>query len=161
MITWRIEYARHADETLSGEGARRYGGRWNEKGTAVVYCSSHLSLAALEKFVHAVPDGRDVKLYAVSVEIADALVAAARHPEVLPEGWRDAAPGVGTMRWGTRWARSCDSLVAVVPSTLLPLRCFEHRQEFNLLLNVHHDDMQRVGVLDRTVFSFDPRMWKS
>lgn len=39
MICWRVEYEQHLEETLSGEGARRYGGRWNEKDTAATYLS--------------------------------------------------------------------------------------------------------------------------
>ncbi len=161
MISWRIEYARHLDDALSGEGARRFGGRWNEKGTGIVYCSSQLSLAALEKFVHAVPEGRDVALYAVSVEIPDPVFEKARRPEPLPEEWRDAVPSTSTMRWGTRWAQSRDSLAAIVPSALLPLRCFESRQEFNLLLNADHEAMKQVRVIERADFAFDSCMWKT
>lgn len=38
---------------LSGEGAREWGGRFNSPGVRAVYCSSTLSLAALEILVHA------------------------------------------------------------------------------------------------------------
>jgi RES domain-containing protein len=41
---------------LDGEGAKRYGGRWNEWGTAVVYLGGTLSLVALETFVHLTAD---------------------------------------------------------------------------------------------------------
>ncbi len=49
---WRIVKKSRAGEAFSGEGARRYGGRWNHRGTAVVYVADSLSLAALELFVH-------------------------------------------------------------------------------------------------------------
>lgn len=160
MIAWRIEYTRHLDDALSGEGARRYGGRWNDKGVPVVYLSSHLGLAALEKFVHAVPSGRGITLHAVAVEIAARHVEDARRPGQLPDDWRDAEPGVGTMSWGSQWARSRQSLVALVPSALLPLTCFEHSWEFNLMLNPEHEAMRAVRVLERPQYSFDPRMWK-
>ena len=39
-------------EVDNGEGARLWGGRWNEPGRPVVYASSTLSLAALEYLVH-------------------------------------------------------------------------------------------------------------
>ena len=160
MIAWRIEYARHLEEALSGEGARRYGGRWNEKGVPVVYLSSHLGLAALEKFVHAVPAGREVALHAVAVEIDTRHIENAHRPSQLPGDWRNAEPGVGTMSWGTQWARSRQSLIALVPSALLPLTCFEHSWEFNLLLNAGHDAMGDIRLLERPRYSFDPRMWK-
>ena len=160
MIAWRIEYARHLEEALSGEGARRYGGRWNEKGVPVVYLSSQLGLAALEKFVHAVPAGKGIALHAVAVEIASRHVEYAHRPARLPDDWRDAEPGLGTMAWGSQWARSRQSLVAVVPSALLPLACFEHSWEFNLMVNPEHEDMGEIRILERPRYSFDPRMWK-
>lgn len=161
MIAWRIEYARHLEESLSGEGARRYGGRWNEKGVSVVYLSSHLGLAALEKFVHAVPAGRDIVLHAIAVEIDARHIENAHRPNQLPGDWRDAEPRLGTMSWGSQWARSRQSLVALVPSALLPLTCFEHSWEFNLMLNAEHEAMEEIRVLERPRYSFDPRMWKT
>jgi RES domain-containing protein len=161
MLSWRIEYAQHLEDTLSGEGARRYGGRWNEKGTAVIYLSSHLSLAALEKFVHAVPEGPGIALHAVAVEIASDLVNRAHRPTPLPAAWNSVEPATGSMEWGTQWARSRQSLVAAVPSALLPLSCFEHSREFNLMLNPEHEDMNRIRVRERPVFSFDSCMWKT
>jgi RES domain-containing protein len=160
MIAWRIEYARHLDDALSGEGARRYGGRWNEKGVPVVYLSSHLGLAALEKFVHAAPAGKGIELHAVAVEIAARFMAEARRPEPLPRGWRDAVPGVDTMAWGAQWARSRQSLVAVVPSALLPLTCFARSWEFNLMLNPEHEAMREIRIVERARYAFDPRMWQ-
>jgi RES domain-containing protein len=43
---YRIHKTRYAGD--SGEGARRYGGRWNPTGVAVIYAASHVSLAALD-----------------------------------------------------------------------------------------------------------------
>src|SRR5205814_1091186 len=49
---WRIFKPRHGASAFTGEGARRYGGRWNSKGVAVVYTAASCSLAALEMLVH-------------------------------------------------------------------------------------------------------------
>ena len=38
---------------MSGEGARRYGGRWNPPGLPAVYLAESRALAALEILVHA------------------------------------------------------------------------------------------------------------
>ena len=53
MRVFRI--CRKAHAAFDGEGARLYGGRWNRRGTAVVYASESLALAALELLVHAEP----------------------------------------------------------------------------------------------------------
>ena len=49
---WRIVRAARVNSAFTGEGARVYGGRWNSRGTAVIYVSEHESLAALELLVH-------------------------------------------------------------------------------------------------------------
>ena len=44
MKVWRIAKSEHADsikDMLSGEGAAKYGGRWNPKGMPAVYCSEN------------------------------------------------------------------------------------------------------------------------
>ena len=53
MILWRLCELADAAKAFDGEGARLYGGRWNHRGTRLVYASSTLSLAALECLVHA------------------------------------------------------------------------------------------------------------
>lgn len=55
MRTWRLTTARHAHTAFTGEGARRYGGRWNAKGVPVVYTAGSLSLAMLEMLVQDQP----------------------------------------------------------------------------------------------------------
>ena len=52
---WRIVKAQHSATGFSGEGARRYGGRWNSPTSAVVYTSNTKFLAALECLVHLDP----------------------------------------------------------------------------------------------------------
>ncbi len=48
VVGWRIVKEKHAKTAFSGEGARIFEGRWNSAGVRMVYCSEHLSLAALE-----------------------------------------------------------------------------------------------------------------
>ena len=48
---WRITTARFAATAFSGEGARRYGGRWNPPGCEVVYTAQSPALALLELMV--------------------------------------------------------------------------------------------------------------
>src|SRR5437016_14593522 len=52
---WRIVRAARIDTAFTGEGSRLYGGRWNSRGTPVVYVSEHESHAVLEICVHAMP----------------------------------------------------------------------------------------------------------
>src|SRR5437588_11875883 len=54
-VAWRIVRAVRVNNAFTGEGGRVYGGRWNSRGTAIVYASEHESLAALELFIHTMP----------------------------------------------------------------------------------------------------------
>jgi hypothetical protein len=46
MIVWRLQGSRFP--LIDSEGARLTGGRWNKPGTAVIYASEDMSLAAME-----------------------------------------------------------------------------------------------------------------
>jgi RES domain-containing protein len=52
---WRIVREDHRSAAFDGEGAWLFGGRWNSRGTRMVYTSITLSLAALETLVHLNP----------------------------------------------------------------------------------------------------------
>ena len=52
LIAWRIDKQVHGDEWDSGVGAKLSGGRWNPKGTSVVYCSLDPATCILESAVH-------------------------------------------------------------------------------------------------------------
>ncbi|WP_217807303.1 RES family NAD+ phosphorylase [Methylomagnum ishizawai] len=49
---WWLCQTAHGAGAFDGEDARRYGGRWNHKESAVVYTAATQSLAALEILVH-------------------------------------------------------------------------------------------------------------
>ena len=50
MICYRVVRRQYAD--LTGEGARRYGGRFNPPGIPAIYTSQSIALAVLEILVH-------------------------------------------------------------------------------------------------------------
>lgn len=52
MIAYRLAARAYIDD-LSGSGAKLFGGRWNPVGYPCIYASQNLSLALLEKYVHA------------------------------------------------------------------------------------------------------------
>ena len=63
ISVFRLIKEKHASDAFVGEGSRRFGGRWNHKGVAVVYLSDTLSLAALEQFIHLGREGLHNKFY--------------------------------------------------------------------------------------------------
>jgi RES domain-containing protein len=52
LVAWRLDLAGFARVWDSGEGAYRYGGRWNSRGVRAVYCSLDPATAILEVAVH-------------------------------------------------------------------------------------------------------------
>jgi RES domain-containing protein len=150
---WRLTSARYGANAFDGEGARLYGGRWNHPGVAVVYCSSSLSLAALEYFVHVEPDLAPPSLVAVAADLPAGLDVEALEVEALPANWR-TYPAIERLRdLGTGWVRSGRTAVLQVPSSVIP-------HEMNVLLNPAHPDFAKIHIREAEPFSFDPRMWK-
>jgi RES domain-containing protein len=148
-VAWRLCAAKYAATALSGEGARLFGGRWNEKGTPLVYGSSHLSLAVLEVLVHANTLPRDY--VAIAVEIPAALRVDEWKASRLPRGWREIPAPAELAKMGTAWARAMSAVALIVPSAIV-----EH--ETNLLLNPLHADMRKVTVRPPERFAFDTRL---
>lgn len=92
---WRIatDTPTYEADDLTGAGAKITGGRWNEKGVAVVYCAGNISLAAMETLVHLGAGGLPLNRYLVRIDIPDDLWAAAEwlDASTAPVGW-DALP---------------------------------------------------------------------
>jgi RES domain-containing protein len=151
---WRITSARYGATAFDGEGARLYGGRWNHPGTAVVYCSATLSLAALEYFVHIELDLAPPDLVSVAADLPLGLSLETLEVEALPPDWRTYPAPERLKDLGTGWARSGRTALLLVPSCVIP-------HEMNILVNPAHPDFPKLRVHAAEPFSFDPRMWKT
>jgi RES domain-containing protein len=70
---WRIatDTPGYTADDLTGAGAKISGGRWNRAGNAMLYCSSNISLAVLETFVHLKAGGLPLNRYLVELTIPD------------------------------------------------------------------------------------------
>jgi RES domain-containing protein len=134
-----------------GEGARRAGGRWNSKGTRVLYLSENRSLAVLEILVHLsgiLPD----KYLSGSADIPDNLPIERIVDEDLPETWSTLIPAeqVATRRLGDAWVERQRSAILSVPSIIVGER--------NYVLNPAHPDFARIAFAEPEPFRFDQRL---
>ena len=150
---WRLVKKSREKEAFSGQGTRRYGGRWNHRGTAVVYVSDSLSLAALELFVHLASAYKGMRFATFTVEIPDAAVVESLPRDELPKNWRDEPPPDSCKELGTQWVKEGSAAVLRVPSVIVPM-------ESNYILNLGHPGFKKLEMTPRDDFSFDPRMWK-
>jgi len=156
MRVWRICRAPYAAEAFSGEGARRYGGRWNSRGVPMVYTSTSLSLAAIELFVHLEPAQLPEDLVYLSATLPEGEPGRTIGTDELPADWwaDGATPGALTTRqMGDAWISARSSLAMMVPS--VPIRA-----EWNVLVNPLHSRMSEVLIEAAQPFIFDARMFQ-
>jgi RES domain-containing protein len=147
---WRIVKRKHARTAFTGEGARRYGGRWNSPGTAIVYTAESQSLAALEMVVH-LDSSELLRNYVVfEVDIDESLVVKIGLAQ-LPRNWRADPPPKRVREVGDAWAKAATSAVLQVLSATLPA-------EHNFLLNPHHPDFPKLVIGKPSSFQFDARL---
>ena len=150
MFVYRIA-KRELVKDLTGTGAKLYGGRWNHRGTAVLYASETRALAVLEFLVHVSLSNAPRGLMIATLEIPDNIVAEEAPRESLPRGWRDYPPPKQVADLGTQWAKSGKSLLLRVPSAVV-------EQEYNILINPLHSDMEKVVSVRVEAFEFDKRL---
>ena len=155
VAVWRIgtdtpDYEAH---DLSGKGAEKTGGRWNRKGTPMIYTSVTRSLACLETVVHlSSGDALPLNRYLVKIEIPVALWAsrAVLDPSIHV-GW-DAEPASKvSMDWGTTWIHGTTTLLAEVPSVIVP-------EERNILINPTHPDLAKFTAVKTRKWTYDQRL---
>lgn len=144
---WRIVKKGHAESAFDGEAARRYGGRWNSPGTAVVYVTESRALALLEVLA-GIRSMRPSSAYVLIPVHFDEAVIRARDLNQLPDEWNQSPPQPSVQRIGD-WVSQQQSVILEVPSVIVP-------GEHNYLLNPAHPDFGRIeigapaGTLDRS-----------
>ena len=154
MITvFRVVKKKHASDAFTGEGSRRFGGRWNHKGVAVVYFSDTLSLAALEQFIHLGREGLHIPFVYFTIEIPDHVSVNIVELDSLPKDWRREPPPNSTKNLATQWVKSKISALLRVPAVILPIG-------FNYIVNITHPEFRDIKIGDPESFTFDSRMWK-
>ena len=152
LVGWRLaapEFARTAEDMLSGEGARLYGGRWNSPGLAAVYLGDSLALAGMELLVHL--GNLDVlKSYRkMPVYIPEELVMHIE-PDELPRRW-ESRPRAATRAIGDKWLIAGQSAVLQVPSAVV-------LGESSFIVNPNHADVDAISTGQVSDFRYDPRL---
>ncbi|HEY2729359.1 MAG TPA: RES family NAD+ phosphorylase [Polyangia bacterium] len=155
VAVWRIatDTPMYLADDLSGRGAETTGGRWNQKGTPMLYASSTRALACLETLVHlAGSDPLPLNRYLVELAFSEeiwkkrTILDSATHV-----GWDAEPAGKISLEWGDEWARSKVSLLAEVPSVIVP-------EEANILVNPSHADIFKISTKKQRRWSYDMRL---
>ena len=144
MIVWRV--SRH--RSLEGSAVP---GRWNLKGSRVLYTSANPSLCGWEVFAHQIssttwPGG--YLLLKIKVQDTNILRVAAKD---LPAGWNSLAYKNRVRKFGTALFAKNDILGFWIPSVVIP-------EDYNLVLNpmfANFSDL--VTLTDTFPFNYDQR----
>jgi RES domain-containing protein len=152
---WRIatDTREYEADDLSGAGAARTGGRWNQAGNPLVYASESQALACLETVVHLNAGGLPLNRYLIAITIPDAVWASAatETQASLPVGWDADPAGRASIRFGTTWLRAMGSALLRVPSAIVP-------DEYTVLINPKHPDAAAVTAVKLRRWLYDPRL---
>lgn len=142
MFAWRLCREFFAD--LAGEGARRYGGRWNTPGRPLVYAASNAALAVFEVRVHLdlTPELLPDDYVLVTIDLFDLVVEELANMPADPAAFGDA------------WLSEQRTPVLQVPSVIVP-------ESPNLLLNPGHPAAGQAQIVRQRRFAFDRQLWLS
>ena len=151
MIVYRITNSLHASD-LSGAGAALYPGRWNRKGTPVLYTGERREIALLEYIVH-VPPLLMPKLDMLTIEIPGNSIKELK-PKDLPSNWNQyPAPSI-LAEIGQEWIENNSTIALKVPSCII-------ETSNNYILNCNHKDYGMVRIIEQKEFHLDTRLIKS
>jgi RES domain-containing protein len=152
MLVYRIVKGKARTTDLSGTGAYRTGGRWNSKGTYMLYTSESSSLAYLETLVHFEETDCIPNLFIIKIKIADKAPLYTLKEDEYPAHWLRT----GLLKnkiLGDKWMSEKDFLGIKVKSAVNEL---ESNYLLNPLFPGFHD---LVKIIDTTEIKFDKRVY--
>ncbi|MDO9256811.1 MAG: RES family NAD+ phosphorylase [Bacteroidales bacterium] len=151
MIVFRLSKSKFAND-LSGKGAEKSGGRWNSKGTALVYTSASRALCTTEIAVHTPLGNLPLDYELISIEIPDEMQIQELTKEQLPPDWKSLPHSHATQEIGDRFVAEGIFPVLKVPSVVV-------QDEFNYLINPAHADSHKITIKAIEPFNFDERLF--
>lgn len=150
MKVYRITSTKHASD-ISGTGAATYGGRWNRKGSPVLYTGESKEIALLEIIVHT-PPALIPALDILTIEIPENSIIEIGLKDV-PDNWTNYPAPEILAEIAENWIDSNKSIALKVPS------CIIHTSH-NYILNCRHPEYKKVKIRDQRRFQFDRRLFE-
>ena len=149
MIVYRLAAKEYIDDK-TGTGARLFGGRWNPQGLACIYTSENLSLALLEKYVHAQSKENMQRVAVLKIEIPDEKGLLFHVDEkLLKQNWPN---DISYSQWiGEQILKDLSVIAFTVPSAIIP-------SERNVIINPSATKFDLVKFLSTVDFSTDLRL---
>lgn len=152
MIVFRLCRSKYKND-LSGIGAQKSGGRWNSKGTSMIYTSETRALCTAEIAVHTPLGIIPADYCLVTIDIPDGVRIYTLGTDSLPEDWNQFPYPDVIQKTGDAFIREEKYAAIKVPSAVV-------QGEFNYLLNPAHKDMKKIKVIRIETFRFDERLFR-
>lgn len=152
MILWRIaaETRKYGANDLSGAGAAKSPGRWNDEGQHAIYAAPTIAIAVLETAAHIDDAGLPLNRYLVQIDVPDNIWAARSVMDVskLPVTWASIPAGRASVQAGADWLRGMASAILEVPSVIVP-------EEPAALINPQHPDAKFIAATVVRLFEYN------
>jgi len=153
MKAFRICKKKHSKD-ISGQGAKLSGGRWNSKGTPIIYSASTVSLALLETLVHVDIKHIPRNLVFVEYDIPDDVKIKSVSLRSLPANWKDYPTPTGIALIGDKFVWAAKELILKVPTAIAATI-----DEYNVLINPIHPDLSRIRIVKVKALQPDSRLF--
>jgi RES domain-containing protein len=148
---WRIatETLDYKANDLSGAGAAKHPGRWNDAGEYVVYAAPSIAMAVLETAAHIDPAGLPLNRFLVAIDVPQKDWNARRELDTaaLDAAWSAIPAGRASVEAGSAWYRSARSLILMVPSVIVP-------EERVAVINARHAAARGLVATTMRAFSY-------
>lgn len=151
MMIFRLSKGVYAAD-LSGRGAEKFGGRWNSKGTAMVYCGETRALCTTEIAVHTPLGNIPLDYKIITLEVPKSITIITLEPADLPADWKSLPHSHTTQLTGDAFVNEGKAAILKVPSVVVP-------GEYNYLLNPAHADFKKITIKSTEPFDFDERLF--
>lgn len=150
MRLWRIVTGSHP--IWSGEGARRFGQRWNPAGLPAIYTGTSFALCLVEILVHANRRSPPSAARFVEALVPGEVSRETFEPKAHP-GWDHPHDVTVAQDFGRRWLTERRSALLLVPSVVTGGR------DTNAVVNPDHPDAAAIVVGAETPVALDPRLF--
>lgn len=117
-------------------------GRWNARGTRMIYTGSSPSVALLEYLCIKGNAVASKRWHMIVYDIADEKLIGTLEAASLPPDWNTLPHGKATMDFGKAWLEESEYPFLKVPSARIDLSFYP--LEFNLLINPDFPDLPKV-----------------
>ncbi len=152
MKVYRLSRKKYSAE-LSGKGAAMVGGRWNSRGTEIIYTAQSRALAMAEVAVHLSIATLPSDFVMVEIEIPPATAVLEVETKDLPKNWNAFPYHPKTQDFGDIFVPEKKACVLKVPSAVV-------KEDFNYLINPGHPEFKEIKILRISNFPFDNRLFE-